>query len=453
VFATAVGVFARGGFPDAARALFALFAGSALLAAAVSSPEASLRAARSPAVVVLGALAAVAVASAAWTIGAPADALRYGLVAAGYGALTVSAAVIARDRRAQTAIYAAIAVLAAIVGVLGLIGVGVEEFPFGQRVGGSWEAGGSFEYGPANALLQVAALPILLTGMAVGSRRLAIAAAGGTAIAAAVIVLSDSLFCQVAGMTVLAIAIACPGPTLGRPRSLAAAAAALALATALATHVVAGRYTPPCELGGDGARLSALAGTIIATAAIWALARRVLIGERSTPIGPICAVAAAAVLAIAGAVADPEGSCSAPTEGVEPYAGVLHGRIGLWDAAYDAARDRPLAGSGADTYGLASSRYQDGDHVLYAHNLPLELWVELGITGALLAVGLYAAVGTALAAARRSPALWLAGTAVAAFMLANLVDFPWHLAGAGAVWALALGVVIAAGGHNQTGPR
>ena len=30
-------------------------------------------------------------------------------------------------------------------------------------------------------------------------------------------------------------------------------------------------------------------------------------------------------------------------------------------------------------------------------------------------------------------------------MLANLIDFPWHLAGAGAVWALALGAVLGAG--------
>ena len=28
-------------------------------------------------------------------------------------------------------------------------------------------------------------------------------------------------------------------------------------------------------------------------------------------------------------------------------------------------------------------------------------------------------------------------------MLANLVDFPWHLAGAGAVWALAMGPILA----------
>jgi len=34
-------------------------------------------------------------------------------------------------------------------------------------------------------------------------------------------------------------------------------------------------------------------------------------------------------------------------------------------------------------------------------------------------------------------------------MLANLVDFPWHLAGAGAVWALAAGVGLAAAGPGS----
>jgi hypothetical protein len=410
-----------------------------------TSPDRSLRAARSPVVIVLAALAILTVASAAWTIGVPGDALRYGLVIAGYAALAVTAAAAGTDRGGRSVVYVTIVALAAIGGLIGLVGVGAQEFPFGQRVGGSWEAGGTFEYGPANALLQVAALPILLTAMCGRSRRLALAAAAGIAIASAVIALSDSLFCELAGAGLLAVAVAFPAATIHRSRAIAVGAALLAIATALGAHLVAGRYTPPCEIGGDGARLAALAAIVIAAPAVWALARRALLAEGTSPFGPLIVLAAAIAIAIGGAVADPEGSCSAPTEGVEPYAGVLHGRIALWDAAYHAALDHPVAGSGADTYGLASSPYQEGDHVLYAHDLPLELWTELGVAGAALAIALYLAVGSALARARRPDVLWLAGTAVAAFMLANLIDFPWHLAGAGAVWALALGVVIGVG--------
>jgi hypothetical protein len=41
-------------------------------------------------------------------------------------------------------------------------------------------------------------------------------------------------------------------------------------------------------------------------------------------------------------------------------------------------------------------------------------------------------------------ATWLLGPAVAAFLVANLVDWTWHLAGASAVFALALGGLLGA---------
>ena len=393
----------------------------------------------------LWALALIAAASAAWTIGDAADALQYALVIAGYGALATTAAVIARGRSGRTAILGTIAVLAAVSGLVGLIGAGVQEFPYGQRTGGAWQAAGTFEYGPANALLQVVALPILLTAMAGRRRSLALAAAGGAAIAGAVVGLSSSLVAEVACAAVLALAIALPEPTIGRSRALAVASALLVVAAALGAHFVAGRYAPPCEFGGDGARLTALAMIPVAAVAIWALARRSLTADRTSLLAPVCALAAAATLAIGGALVDPEGSCVAPTRGVEPYAGLLHGRLALWEAASEVALDHPVGGSGADTYGLASIPYQEGDRVLYAHDLPLELWAELGVAGAVLALALYAASAAAVMRARRSRVLWLAGVGVVTFLLSNLVDFPWHLAGAGAVWALGLGVVIAAG--------
>ena len=445
MLAAAVAVLARGGFPDAARALFALLAGSALLATALRRPDEVLRAARATPVLVLAGLAILATASAAWTIGEPSDAIRYGLVVAGYAALATCAAVAASERRGRTAIYAAIAGLAALSGLVGLFGAGVQEFPYGQRIGGSWQAAGMFEYGPANALLQAAALPILLTAMAGRNRPVALAAAAGAAIAGAVVGLSDSLYNELAAAAVLALAVGFPKATIGRSRGFAAAAGLVVIAAAVAAHLIAGRYAPLCELDGEGSRVAALAMLPVVAAAIWALARRPLAGERGSSRWPVCALAVAAAVAIGGAAIDPQRSCYARTEAVEPYAGLLHGRVALWEAAYEAALDRPFAGNGADTYGVASGPYQDEDRVLYAHDLPIELWAELGIAGAAAALALYAAVGLALVRARRTHALWLAGPAVAGFLLANLVDFPWHLAGAGAVWALALGAVISAG--------
>jgi hypothetical protein len=40
-------------------------------------------------------------------------------------------------------------------------------------------------------------------------------------------------------------------------------------------------------------------------------------------------------------------------------------------------------------------------------------------------------------------AAWLLAPAVAAFPLANLLDWPWALTGAGVLWALAVGGLLA----------
>ncbi|MEA2479332.1 MAG: hypothetical protein QOJ07_1254, partial [Thermoleophilaceae bacterium] len=101
--------------------------------------------------------------------------------------------------------------------------------------------------------------------------------------------------------------------------------------------------------------------------------------------------------------------------------------------------DRPLAGTGADAFLAGSARHQNGATVLFAHDLPLELAAELGIAGLVLCAALYAAACRSLWRARRAVAGWLLGPAAAAFLVSSLVDWPWHLAGAGAVWALAIG--------------
>ena len=44
---------------------------------------------------------------------------------------------------------------------------------------------------------------------------------------------------------------------------------------------------------------------------------------------------------------------------------------------------------------------------------------------------------------RTNAATWLLAPAVAAFPLANLLDWPWALTGTGALWALAAGGLLA----------
>ena len=63
--------------------------------------------------------------------------------------------------------------------------------------------------------------------------------------------------------------------------------------------------------------------------------------------------------------------------------------------------------------------------------------------GVLLIVALYGAVGLAVVDASRKAAVLL-GPAAIAFLAANLFDWPWHLAGAGMLWAIAVGGLIGA---------
>ena len=80
---------------------------------------------------------------------------------------------------------------------------------------------------------------------------------------------------------------------------------------------------------------------------------------------------------------------------------------------------------------------------LYAHNLPLEIWAELGPLGLALAVVLFASTAALVWRLRSERRAWLLAPAVLAFPLANLVDWTWHLAGAAALWAAALGALLA----------
>jgi O-antigen ligase len=119
-----------------------------------------------------------------------------------------------------------------------------------------------------------------------------------------------------------------------------------------------------------------------------------------------------------------------------------HGRLREWKAALETWLDRPLLGAGSGAYYQASAKHQGSSPALFAHDLPLELAAELGAFGLLLAIGVYAACFDVLRRARSVTERWLLGPAVAAFLISNLLDWPWHLAGLGAAWAVAVGALL-----------
>jgi len=298
------------------------------------------------------------------------------------------AAALAGAPRATELTAAGISGLAIVSGLVGLAGAAGLGEPFADRLGGAWRPGGTLEYSAALALLEVSALPALLAAMCAGSRRLAAAGALGGGVAASVLAISGSRAeVALAGLVCLA-AVAFPRAMLGSGRMRALGAAGVLAAAGLCAHGVA---------------------------------------EPSTSTAPA---------AVAAAVASP-GPQSRPARASDFW----HGRLHLWAAALETAADRPVTGSGADSFLAASASHQQSGPVRFAHDLPLELTVELGIGGALLALALYATVAREVWLARRGRAFWLLGPAAVAFPLAGLIDWPWHLAGCGAVWATAVGML------------
>jgi hypothetical protein len=405
----------------------------------------SAAALRSPAVLALAGLAVLSALSAAWTVASVDDALRWGAVIGGLALIAVAASIVSA-RIGVMRIAAVIALLAAAAGLVGLYGAGARVEPLAQRLGGQWSPGGPLEYSPALALMQVSALPALWWAMArARDPRVAALGAGGAAVAGSILALAGSRVELAIALCVVAACVLGAG-LVGARRSTILAAAALTAAAGGVADAIAGSYIAPYVTGGDAPRLIGLAAVVAGAGGLWLLQRRTLAaaisGSRATRAVTVVAVALPLAAGLVAAAATPDSGAQA-----EPVSGFAHGRTGLWRAAIDTAEDRPLAGSGALSFGTASLRYQEPPPVRFAHNLPLESWAELGAAGALLALLLYGGSIGLVWARRRAAAAWLLGPAVIAFLVANLFDWPWHVPASGAVFAIALGALTGCRGQ------
>lgn len=448
--AVAVPVAVEGGFTSASQTLLI---GLSLVALALAvecdeRPFAGL--ARAPALGALLALAALAVASAAWTVGDISEALRSGLVIA---ALAAVAAVAAWVTRVHGIAWVAglIALVAVAEALAGMASAALREEPWAQRIGGSWRPGGTFEYPPALAVLCVGALPALGAAMLHGPHRLALAGAAGAALAGAAIGTADSRIAVALLIVLVALALAVARRPLGLAPGRVALAAGIPLAAAAIAHLALGGYAAPGDDGGAGRGLAVIAGLIILAPLAWASVLRLTSPYprwASAVRGRTrVAIALGAALALGGLAAF-AGADSAP--GVEPRSGFDHGRSDEWRVAIDAALERPLAGAGAGAYAVAAAGEGGGD-TLFAHNLALESWAELGPLGLLAVLGLLGSVAVLAWRLRGDPRAWLVAPAATTFLLANLLDWSWHLAGAAALWAVALGGLIALDPRRRRG--
>ncbi len=394
VLTAAVGVTALngGGFNASSQSIFIALAGIALLAGVSLDGGAVVRAARSPLALTLTALAGLSVASAAWTVDGRAVALRWGLVIGGYSAVCLAASALAR-RTGPWPFAAAIAILAGVEAILGLDAVARHALPDAELIDGVWRPGGTLQYPPALAILQVGALPVLSALMTRRSRLIAGAAAAAAMLAGAVLGLAGSRLAD--ALAVLLVVV-----LLLRPSSRQLVRMAT---VAVATFVVTGALLAPAVLREHAGQATA-AGV-----------------SRRSHTGPARS----------------------------RRSDVLHGRSHEWRAALETWLDHSLLGAGAGAYYTASVRHQGRAPTRYAHDLPLELAAELGVLGLLLGLMLYASTTWTVLRAFHTPALWLLAPTILAFLASNLLDWTWHLAGLGALWAAACGALNGAAAHER----
>lgn len=429
-------LLAHAGFSERGQVAFIVLAAAATLAVAALDPESLRRGIGRPVFAAFIALAALTALSAAWTIGETGDALRWGAVVAGYGGIALSGyAVTRRGGPEQAALL--LAVLAAATAVVGLLAAGFQDEPFAERIGGAWRPGGPFEYPPALGALQLAALPLAFRWMT-GAGRRSVSGAGVAVLAAAVIALvSSRAILALALLIAIAIALQ-PRRTVGVKRPLALAMIGFALTAALAADAAAGSYAEPYVTTPDLPRLVGLGLLVPVGVALWVALRRCFdhagqlrAGMRGRALALILVPLATACT---GAALTPDSGT-----GVEPDSGITHGRVEIWGDAIQTATDNPFEGTGALTFLDASSEIQGQPAARFAHNLVLEQWVELGYPGLVGSLALLVIAAGLLIRSRRTPAAWLLGTGAITYMVAMLIDWPWHVPASGAIFAFILG--------------
>ncbi|HZZ69589.1 MAG TPA: O-antigen ligase family protein [Phenylobacterium sp.] len=107
-------------------------------------------------------------------------------------------------------------------------------------------------------------------------------------------------------------------------------------------------------------------------------------------------------------------------------------RLGYWSHAIDWIRARPFLG-----WGLDASRMFGPGIKLHPHNNPLQVWMELGVVGAVLAAAFWVVVLSGLSRAKPSLAMAATAACAATYLLFGVNFGVWQ------EWWLGLGAVVA----------
>ncbi len=411
---------------------------AAVILAVIIDLRLTLRALLAIPVIALIGLAILTFASGSWTTVLPAEATRLGMALAAYVLIAVAAAV-AATRLTVLPLAGLLVAVAVVAGAMGLWGFANFEEPLATINQGELTPAGPFRYRNTLALLAAATL-IPLARWAVWDSLepprvlLSIVAGLGLGVSVTVVATSGSDFAWLMSFVLVAVAVLFPGGALGVRRQVALGIAAASFVVAFAGWVMFREVLDQFP-GAESERTLVMIGVVVLMPLLaWAfgLGAKKISDRVATRL-----VQAAAALAVSGVIAFVVG----------PFApgDVTQSRQAYYEATIGTAKEEPIKGFGAGSYAQASIGEQLtllSSQTRFAHSIPGEMWVELGIGGLLLSLLLY--LGAFLLSWRVRV---LSGGAlliplVVGFLLSGLIDWSWHMTAMTALWASGLGGLV-----------
>lgn len=383
-------------------------------------------------------LAAFSFLSADWSIVPTFLATREGMLIAAYVLIAIAAAV-ATTRISVLPLAVLMVGVAVAAGAVGLWGFANFEEPLAVVNQGQLTPAGPFRYRNTLALLSAASLLPLLRWSVWDvfeppQVALSLVAGLGLGVSVVVIATSESDFGMLMALVLLAATVLFPGQTLGTKRQAALGMAAATVLVGFASWLMFRKVLGQMPGAESDRTLAAILLVVAMPLVAWAAgfgSRR--IGDRvATRLVQVSAV----LVAIAGIFS---------LIGPSPAGDLTQSRQAYYDVTIETAKEEPIKGFGPGSFSQASMDKQLrslGTQIRFAHTIPGEMWVELGIVGLVLSLLLYA--GSLLLSWRTvlRPGGLLLIPLVLGFLASGLIDWSWHMTAMTALWASGLGGLI-----------
>jgi len=245
-----------------------------------------------------------------------------------------------------------------------------------------------------------------------------------------------------------------------QPAGLNQASVSFAILLFPMTAVLVGRRLRVCALllaAATGALIFILAGTTAKAALAAGLLVGILCFCSRTRVAHAAAIISVFVIITAPLTFARLGWLPVLTETADAVKLSAGHRLWIWSFAGDHIAQRPLAGWGLDSSrsipgGKDLVRPDESWLPLHPHNAPLQLWLELGVPGAVLFALVVAYVWHALAVAPWSPIFGaVAGASLTSALIACVAAYGiWQEWWIGVLWFLLFGVLVTARATSTT---